>query len=213
MASTVLTPKTLNSGFAGGALSTAEASTNSLSFVEVTLGGVLDIDIPPNIYYCICPFAKAGSASYPMTIEFRESDGITVIETFTLGNTSSNVRQDISGVKYHDDAKWSNKIGVRIFIKVAHTSFTGRIYANGIYWIWAPHTNIADIECTKMQIDNLKLVTISTTPEGTEGAQVDRSMTDWVTIPVNAIKEKIVFSGNSGELLYDWDGYSVGIAP
>ena len=213
MVETVLTEKTLNSDYLGGTLPTVEASINSTSFVEVPLGGSWDLDIPDNVYYCFTPFVYNKHVTYYLTLEIREADGVTVLETFTMNDHNGTNRRHNTGIKFHDNSKWSNKTGLRLFAKSQHTSYVQKVYANSLVFAYAPHINISDLAQTKMMVNNLKMLQCGGIAEGGEGGQSKDSDSSFKTIPINAIKEGLIFSGNSGEMLFDWDGYSVGIAP
>ena len=213
MVELVLTPKSLNSGIVGGTLPTVEASINSTSFTELTLGGTLDVHIPDDVYYTFTPYCENSHATYFLTIEIRESDGVTVIDTFTMGDTSThNVRHD-TGMRFHNDGKYSNKTGLRIFVKTQHASHVQKIYVGGLIWAYAPHINITDILNTKMHINNLKMLECDSVDEGSDcvvSSNKDLAFTD---VHINSVKSGLIFSANSGKMLFDWDGYNIGVSP
>ena len=91
MAKTILTSKVATKGGSVLNLPTTDKATTSTSYVEISLGETLNIDIPDNMNYFLGWAVYSGNGAHLAYFQIRDSDGATVLESFRTSSNSQTV--------------------------------------------------------------------------------------------------------------------------
>lgn len=212
MATLTLTPKTSTHGVWDDSLPTIDRSvvTSPINtFIEHTALGTLTI---PNLAVgdkVTVRFShKMTIAGSVIVTELRKADGTSVLLTDTDTMSTTFEERTMSGTVL-DPNDW---IGMRWFVK--DTAIGGRtqtIQSSSIYSPHAPSTNITDLN-RKVMCNSIYIYSLSGN-EAIEGKAHDGNKRAFTEIVINNVLSAFVFSANSGNLLYDWDGNSIGVSP
>lgn len=84
------------------------------------------------------------------------------------------------------------------------------VEADSFHVFSSPTTNITD-SFFRASVTSVRMY--GTTTEALLGVKAKNGGTDWVTIDVNAIVSRFIWSANSGNVLWDWNGVSLEVTP
>lgn len=214
MAKIKLTVKSLNAGKLTPNIPPSEVSItlDTGIFVELVLGSTLTL-LFIDAGYAFLQFNHKSSTDQGSThqLQFRKSDGVTVLDTITFSDSLAYASARSSALLRVGLA--SDWIGVRVYWKRTNgTVTTGFIQANSIVGFHAQKNNIIDTDGIRWHIDDIKFYSLNNS-EGLHGILSVNTDIDFVTLSLNSIVSKLIWSANSGDTLWDWSGQTLGIEP
>lgn len=206
MPALVITSKIVAKVEGGGTKPDAEDSHNTTTWTEVVDSSGSGESIPDGYSYYLGATLRSSVNGTIAFLEFRESDGVTVLgnaQTTSINYTKikTPVLKNVSGAPI---------TGIRLFIKATSTRIC-YIQGTSFYWVGAESNNTSDVIGVKRQVDNLYIFGSAETINGNiANTTVDLGMT---VIPIDGIMSSFVFSANSGNLIFAWDGSTIGVSP
>lgn len=175
---------------------TVQFDTTSTTFVDVT-GFNVTVDV--NFWAGLNVSMKnaTGNAEARIAIGTTGIVGaLMVVASGVFVRKNSGVIKNTSGSS--DTAK----------LELKASSATASIEASNGIIVSAPFVNISD-RFFLAQVTEIKFITIDSTLEGIEGILSNQNDTDVSIVAVKSVMRSFIFSANSGNLLYDWDGSSI----
>lgn len=210
MANDVLTPKVASKSTFESNLPTSDTAKVESTYptkTEFTTNGfgVGNVNIPSLVAgKKLIVKIRAKSSDGTGLIEIRKADGTTVLGTFPALTSSFATKHIVfSNIT---PADWQ---GIRFFSN-GNTGTTTTIEADSLRAFSAELTNITDITGIKYQVDNIYIYGLG---EGLLGFISSIENNDFTTIPIAGLLSDIIFSANSGNILWTWEGYSIGVEP
>jgi len=220
MVSPRLTTKTASYGRVSRTTPASDQSMSGGSFVEcpISLTGI----IPEGHWFSIfADVALNGTGNILCDNYMTQADGVTNIYPETGAGVVPYNNTRVYNVNLRPT--YQNNTGGDIDLSTVRLFFRGdggacKIYANSITVYWAEYRNNADVEGIKYSVDNIHTFGTTETVFGTAGTvnatgnPVPNPLSvDFTTIPVDCIVNDILFSANSGNLLWTWSGTKLGV--
>tara|TARA_R110000782_G_scaffold264219_1_gene357290 strand:+ start:649 stop:1296 length:648 start_codon:yes stop_codon:yes gene_type:complete len=102
-------------------------------------------------------------------------------------------------------------VGVLVQVSSGTAGDAVVIKANTLVFGFAEFCNIADDRYIKRNVENIYFMTMQTAQEGILGKEDVDVGTTFSVVAVNGLVSGFVWSSNSGNTLYSWNGTSIGI--
>ena len=206
MPSLVLTPKTSSKSATSYSLPTSDNSKASVwsSWQDAVGGGVASMDISTGLVAGQRAYVKftakhAGTGSPKVRIADSSGNQLAVHAGFlTTAFVEYIVLVTIGTVSDWATAK----------IQYQGDGGTITLQQDSIKVITAEYHNLTDVLGIKYNVDNLYVYGAG---EAINGVSTSTSDDDFTTIPINGVVTQLVFSANSGTLLFTWDGATIGV--
>ena len=211
MPSLILTPKVAVKGFNDVNYPTADFTTSSTAFVEVTTFAGNGVSIPDNTSYKLSAILSSDRKP-AVTVEFRKSDGVTVLGSIVKPSGAPVP----AGVRY-TTATLQNKTGaaltgIRAYIKTGIDSPlpVAKIHQDSFIECHAEFNNASDVLSVIYSVNKIYMIG---TGEGINGmvGVADVSL-DFQEYDINNVMSAFIFSANSGGLLWTWDGSKISVS-
>lgn len=181
---------------------TAQFSTTSVNYVDVT-GSQITAGIAGKLGVKAL-FRDTGN---PVT---RDAKLINITKgtsiELTYGGSSTGTVRSLTTIDVD--------VGDQLKLQVKVTGGSGVqdliINANSIFYFIAPFTNATDF-FVKAHVTKFRIIGLGGA-EGIHGVISDmKDDDDFQEIDVNGVMSRFIFSANSGKLLFDWSGSSIGV--
>ena len=211
MPSLVLTPKTAVKSKWDGVLPSADitvVNTGTPSSVEVTGNGfgaglvnIPNLTVGQKIAIRIKITRNTGGGT--ATFSVRKADGITTLISSTMNGVAFlHLVTTVTSL-----ADWQ---GIRFYIDSGGNGQNHTVHAETLLSFTAEFSNNTDILNILYLIDKVYMIGDG---EYLQGVQTSTQDTDWVEVDYgNGAVSGLVFSANSGNLLFTWDGSIVGVS-
>lgn len=196
----VLTPKA-DQSVKTISVPSSEFSTTSTTFVDVT--GV-NLSVPVGFFAGVNYAMKTAGANVKGRIRLVTTGSATAETSrneLSYGRFASGVLKNSSGGA--DTA--------HLQVRTDNGAQTAFIQASTAVIVAMPFQNSSD-RFFKANVTEIKILTIQSGSEGIEGVNSSQNDQDIVTLTINAIMDRFVFSANSGKVLWDWTGSSIEVS-
>lgn len=207
MPSLVITSKaSVKGSFPNAVRPTAELTQTggtSFSFYSIVGHGML---IPKDMFYRIeCRIKHTGSTG--LTVRFLGAAGEMLKDTSTTSGVyvtaSTAVIKNTLGRDMVDG-------DITMQLRVGSGSDVGNMEASSLRAIYAEQVNISDLNSIKYMVDK---IFIFGGAEAILGISGEGNIVDgFIEIVVNSIMSDFIFSANSGNLLFTWEGKTIGVS-
>jgi len=189
---------------------TADSITTSTSFTEIpNFTGT--VNIPNGAQYQLGVIWQNYMASTPGgAIEFRLADGVTVVATGVLNQTVAVTELTTNTIQNNTG---SAIVLIRIFTSVFNAGGSPEVtvFQDSFSWVQSNTNNTGNIEGIKWNVDDLEMFGSS---ENIFGFTGNNNLSEGSTlIPINGLVANIIWSANSGNMLWGWNGNRIGLEP
>ena len=210
MASLVLTPKTavksITTDMAFPTVENTKTDANPAVYDEVTNFAGHGISIPDLAYYALALDLKA-VAGQTCTVQFRASDGVTVLCTASRTNTAygrawANVVQNTTGAPI---------TGIRAYYKSSVGFGDPFVKEDSLSFVYGDFKNTTDELSIKYQVDTLSFFCCSSA-EGMLGIIGNPLNDGFSELTPKTVMNGFIWSANSGNTIYTWTGSKIGVS-
>lgn len=182
-------------------LTHAEFSTSSQSFVDVPNGNAsFGVGMNGNAVFEI----RVVNAGVFNKARIVNSDATTIGSEGST-NSTGYVKSNSGTCRNDKGASENFKIQIR-----TTGGFDAFIKVDTIILLGAPLTNLSDT-FKKMSMNTIKMT--STNSDAIFGVPANQVYGDFIVVTIDAIVDQLIFSANSGKLIWDWDGNSIELIP
>jgi len=169
------------------------------------------VDIPNGAQYQLGVIWQNYMSSSPGgSLEFRLADGVTVVATAVLNNNANVVEVTTNTIQNNTGAAITL---IRIFTSVFNAGGSPEVtvFQDSFSWVQSTTNNTGNIEGIKWNVDDLEMFGSS---ENIFGFTGNNNLSEGSTlIPINGLVANIIWSANSGNMLWGWNGNRIGLVP
>ena len=214
MPTLIFTPKTASYGVLSGLplvdVSTTCSSINPQYYVADV--GVLSPTVSAGQFMIVKLTVQNAVGAAVRTIRITKADGITPLIQFAPANQPALPLDSTviysARVIIGDPADWIN---CKLEVSAGSAGDVVTIKANSLVFAFAESCNITDEFSMKRNISNIYFMCLQLNQDSLLGKISSPSATDFLTLPINSLTSDLLWSSNSGNTLYSWDGDSIRI--
>jgi len=189
---------------------TVDSITTATSFTEIpNFTGT--VNIPAGALYQLGVLWQNYISSNPGgAIEFRLADGVTVVASSALISTTAVV--EFNSPTIQNDTGSAITL-IRIFTSVFNAGGTPEVtvFQDSFKFVQSLTNNTGNIQGIKWNIVDLEMFG---TNENIFGFTGNNKLSEGITtIPINGLVANIIWSANSGNMLWGWNGNRIGLEP
>lgn len=176
------------------------------TYTEIDLSGGTPVVIPADAYFYIFYKWKKDTSNSP-TVDIRAGDGVTVLGNVVYNTLLTTYLEFNTGILKNTTGA---SLTPRLFAKRTNSNPGGiKMEAGSYIALYAENNNVQDLATISWMVDNIYI--LGDIGEGISGKMAIPDTSDFLTIQMNTVMRKIIWSSNSGNLMWGWDGLEIGV--